>query len=593
MLRIRRTGRRGGRLRTGLLAGVAVAVATVACDGNRTVTQPNLPGNPGSNPQIRSAAFLMDVNTRTGEVKITAPTAGSVDGLNLSDGLNFSEASPDFPRPSFSILAGDVVELTASGFAASALGEFTPGKVRVTFDVNITNRLASVQLVTPTFPVPPAGTDGVVLFPYETVVTTTSGGVSVGGDGTDVIVELPNEGEVGSSIDWTGEPFNFFNDTGCGPESNDCYRHEVFAQPLAPGATSEVRTVGFDIDPTVGNFRARLIVAADLQNAGAAPTGTVSGTVSSPQRGALSGVVVTVNTGGFTGTTDGAGAYAISGVTTGPKTVTLSSLPSGCSDPGSQSVTVTSGGSHTVTFSVTCDIPSGSISGTVTSSFDGAPLSGVQVSATPTGGSPVGPSATNPSGQYVLSGVPVGSSGDGVLTLANLPSNCTDPGAQAYSGLTDGGTLTVNLVVSCAAPPAGYQFTNTWGPVSGGQVTLTIAIDMSTFDDPAIPGDDDIFSIQVSTTYDATQLAFVSTANVTGSGLQNQTSNGSNAGLVNWLNFTTSPPATGAHGLIQITFNVIGSGIVTTGTTIAEAFSQNETNLGPNILVTEGTIDLP
>ena len=76
------------------------------------------------------------------------------------------------------------------------------------------------------------------------------------------------------SVDWKGDgtpgsgaPFNSLNDTGCPAGSNDCYRYEAYPSPVTPGATSLSRTVGFDIDPTVGNVSAKIIVAANLQSA--------------------------------------------------------------------------------------------------------------------------------------------------------------------------------------------------------------------------------------------------------------------------------------------------------------------------------------
>jgi hypothetical protein len=100
------------------------------------------------------------------------------------------------------------------------------------------------------------------------VVTTTSGGVTGGlGDGTGVIVELPSEGEVAPSVDFDNAPSDFFNDDGCGPTDNDCYRSEEFASPIAGGSTSEYQTIGFDAEATVSQFRWRGIVAADLTDA--------------------------------------------------------------------------------------------------------------------------------------------------------------------------------------------------------------------------------------------------------------------------------------------------------------------------------------
>jgi hypothetical protein len=586
--------------RTTTRAVVLLTAATfAACNVDQGSTGPRLPGNPGPNPQIRSAAFIADVNVRTREIRITAPVAGVATGAPAAQGAA-SGPSLHIERnggPVASILAGDVVELTTSGFTASAVGQFTPGKVRVTFDVNITNRLASVELITPTFPQPPAGVSGVLLFPFENVVIVTSGGTSTGGDGTEVLVELPSRGQVEPSTEWDGAPHNFFNDGGCATTDNDCYRYQTFATPLVAGGTSEAQQVGFDLDPTVGRFRARLIVAADLRNSGAAPTGTVAGAVTSPQRGALSGVTVTVQSGGFTGTTNGGGAYTITNVTTGPKTVSLTGLPSGCTDPGSQGTTVTSGNTSTVNFTVQCSVPSGTINGTISSSQGGG-LNNVSVSATPTGGSQTGSVNTNTSGFYSLTGVPVGAAGTGDLTLGNLPSNCTNPGPIPYSGLTDGGTITQDVTVACTPPPQGYQYTATWGAITNNTVTLTISIDMGTFNDPAVNGTspDDIASAQGELVFLNSRLQFVSAAAVSGSPNNQVVATENPAGTIQWGSFSTLPGLkTGVVPLAVFTFNVLSGG--PSSRTTASSFLLMESNAGnnliPNVIVNEGTINIP
>jgi hypothetical protein len=607
-MRLSTNGRTGTtRLTTVLLS--ATAALAVACGGERATTGPRLPGNPPPNPQILSAAFIADVNLRTGKIKITEPQSPLPAAISPLTPGGFSggglrkpgEAGPELPYRS--IIAGDVIELTASNYSASAVGQFTPNKIRVSFDINITNRLASVELITPTFPTPPAGVSGVFLFPYSAVATVTTGGVSVGGDGTEVIVEQPSYGAVDASIAWEGAPHNFFNDGGCAAGANDCFRYEAYAQPLAAGATSEARGVGFDIDPTVGSFRARLIVAADLRNSGAAPTGSIAGLVSSPQRGPLAGVLATVTSGGLTGTTDASGNYSVSGVATGPKSVSLSNLPSGCIAPVSQSVTVPSGGTATANFSVQCSVPSGSIGGTISSSQGGG-LGGVSVTATPTGGSAVAAVSTSGSGAYSIPSVPVGAAGTGSLALGNLPTNCTNPGAIAYSGLTNGGSITVDVTVSCAAPPQGYPYTLTWTSISAGQVTLTVRINMSGFDDPAIPGADDIDAIQTVTVLNnASRLQFVSAANGAGSGLQNLSANGGTPGQISWLNFSTNSGVATQQGLQTLavfTFNVLAGAPATVTTSSSflpargdAAASRNGTDLIPRILVTEGSLSLP
>jgi len=583
-----RTRRR--RLSAFLLTAAATSLAACGTT-DRTVTDPSLPGNPAGNPQLRRASFVVDVNTATRTVKITEPMSAFEQSFSFT-GRSGGRA---IPRPNFSILAGDAVQLTTANYSASAVGAFTPGKIRVSFDVFITNRLSTVQLITPTFPVPPAGTNGIILFPFETNVTVTSGGTSVGGDGTEIIIDQPNTGQVASSIDWDGTPFNFFNDTGCPAGSNDCYRHQVFAQPLGGGSTSEAQRVGFDIDPTVATFRARLIVAADLQNSGPAATGTISGSVTSPQRGALSGVTVSATPGTASGSTDGAGGYSLTSVATGPKTVALSSLPAGCTNPGSQNTTVTNGGTSTVNFVVTCTPFVGTVAGTISSSLGGG-LSGVSVVVTPTAGAAQPAVTSSGSGAYSRDQVPVGA-GTGSIALSNLPAGCTNPGTSPYSGLTNGGTVIVDITVPCTPPPQGYNYTASWGAISGGQVTLTLSIDMGTFNDPAVngAGADDVFAIQLDLSYNSSRLQFGSCSNVAGSGLTNGAFNGSTAGQLSVGNFTTSPPEIGLQGIASCTFTVLAGAplSVTTASTITAAESQNSNNLIPNILKTEGTLNIP
>ncbi|MGH9261923.1 MAG: hypothetical protein ACRD08_18855, partial [Acidimicrobiales bacterium] len=145
----------------------SVAALAVACGGERGTTGPRLPGNPPPNPQIQSAAFIADVNLRTGRIRISEPTNNVTPSAGLVPGGRPGTLGNGGPGgPGRSIIAGDVIELTASNYVASTVGQFTPNKIRVSFDINITNRLAGVELITPTFPTPPAGVSGVFLFPY-------------------------------------------------------------------------------------------------------------------------------------------------------------------------------------------------------------------------------------------------------------------------------------------------------------------------------------------------------------------------------------------------------------------------------------------
>jgi hypothetical protein len=320
----------------------------------------------------------------------------------------------------------------------------------------------------------------VLLFPFEIGVTTTSGGVSVGGAGNEVIVSSPRFGAVTPSSDWdgngspgSGAPHNFFNDVGCTASSNDCFQYEEYA-PIPALGSSAARKVGFLIDPTVGDFRVKMIVAADLRNAGGpAQFGTVAGTVTSPQIGTIGNATVSVS-GGFSGTTAANGTYSITNVGVGTRTVSVSNLPSGCSAPAAQSVNVTNGATATADFTVTCAVPTGTVSGTISSSLGGG-LTGVSVVVTPTGGSASTPFTTGASGAYSVI-VPVGL-GTGAVSLSNLPANCTNPGATPYSGLTSGGTVTLNITVTCTTPPQVGTLTGTvssslGGTISGATVTV-------------------------------------------------------------------------------------------------------------------------
>lgn len=623
------SGFRGGRLSVRRVAGVlltALAVGVSACEKGGDVTEPPvLPPNPPLNPAVGTAAFIFDVDVRKGTVKVTSPsvTLPSLrQATRLREGMSASVVGPDY-----SLVGGDVIELVTGAFDVTSGGGFgsgsipvgpcpggspapITGKLCVEFDVQVINELLGVQLTGPAvFPAAPAGSAGPLFFPFAITLTPNVPGTTVGGpQGNDVIVELPNTGEVAVNEEWAGAPFNFFNDASCPAGSgggtsqgeSDCYRwEEVTPNPLTGGAASDFKRVGFYLDPTVGNFRVRVLVAADLQNQSGSASGTIAGTVTSPQLSALSGVDVNV-TGGFTGPTDGTGAYSISGVGLGSRTVSLDAadLPAGCVDPGSQTTTVTNGGTSTVDFIVTCPVAVGTITGTISSSLGGG-LAGVNVIVTPAGGSALSAAPTNGSGVYTKTGVPLGTpSGTGSLALTGLPAGCTDPGTTPYSGLTNAGTITVDLTITCVPPPAAYNLNGAWSG-TGSTRAYTLTYDLTGLDDPAIPGPDDVFVISGTTTYDNTKLAFTTSANVAGSLLQNQGSNQTSPGSIAWQNFDTDPAeATGNVGVIifNFTVNAGATGTVTPNTTFGaldDVQSENGVDLKPNTVINDATLTLP
>ena len=275
---------------------------------------------------------------------------------------------------------------------------------------------------------------------------------------------------------------------------------------------------------------------------------------------------------------------------TGPASAIITSgLPAGCTNPGAQSTTVTNGGTATVNFTVTCPVPTGSVTGTIT--FTGATPSptGISVVVTPTGLGALAAVNPNAGGVYTRTAVPVGV-GSGSVALSTLPSGCTAPAAGSYSGLTNGGSVTVNFTVACTPPPVGYPFTGT-AVDNGATVTITFSLDMNGANDPAIPGIDDISAIQGSFTYNSARLSAPVCGNVAGSGLTNGTFNTSTPGFLGWLNFSTTGVKTGVQGVLTCTFTDAGAGALTTVTTLTVAASDNGTDLldasGPAILIND------
>ncbi len=282
---------------------------------------------------------------------------GTLQGALVPPGGSGSQAGD---RPHV-ILGTNELGVTLTNLVQSAAGQYQPGKVRVTFDVALTNRLNSTTFVTPTFPRPPAGQAGLLLFPFQ--ATTTPARLAIKPS-----PEWNGDGSAGS-----GAPWNFLGNATCF-WGRECYRWEAYPTPLAPKQTTSPRTVGFDVDKRATSFTAYLVLAADLQDSPPTPgNGGLAGTVTSLQRGPLAGV--SVSGAGATTATDGAGLFTLANLAPGATTLALSSLPTGCTDPGSLNATVVSGGVATVNFSVTCTAPPsepGGLHGVIT----GLPLLG-------------------------------------------------------------------------------------------------------------------------------------------------------------------------------------------------------------------------
>jgi len=273
------------------------------------------PAEPGE-PNPDGIGIALHVDLASGRVEVVRPPAASA----AADGL------------SFALVGKSELLVTSSNMTRSAVGAFVPKKVRVRFDLALTNRLTGAGLVPPSFPAPPSPNNRLLLFPFQTAVVSGTGAVT-------------------PSNDWDRAPRSFFNDAACpAPGKSDCFRSEPYPSPLHPAATTAPRSVGFDVDPGVQSFTTTVVLAADLVN-----PGRVTGRVSAGDEG-LQGVTITATPGPAKAVTQGGRSTGLYGFDLAPGTysLALSGLPPQCANPGAQSVTVTSGAFALANFAVAC-----------------------------------------------------------------------------------------------------------------------------------------------------------------------------------------------------------------------------------------------
>ncbi|HKU60826.1 MAG TPA: hypothetical protein VJQ44_06380 [Gemmatimonadales bacterium] len=213
---------------------VALLSTLLACSADGPMTDPGSSNDP---QDLGRAAFQLTIDVATGKVVVSPPRVSG-------------HASEAGTGPSLSLVGGDVIQLHAGDCAFSAVPNNTKRK-RCTLQLAIENRLRFSDLLTPaTFPKPPAGIDGILVFPFTSAALGLPGGAAT-----------PNG-------DWSNPPANFFNDfAACSTKSSDCYRWERYASPLAAGETTSASTVGFDIDKAAQSVSAYIVVAADLRDA--------------------------------------------------------------------------------------------------------------------------------------------------------------------------------------------------------------------------------------------------------------------------------------------------------------------------------------
>lgn len=216
------------------IACVLVLALAAACSGEPTSSDPGTTGP----ADVAEHAFLLTIDVATGRVTVRDPRPAARSSGGLAD------------APSLSLLGSDAVTLHAGNCTFSSIANNSKLK-SCSMTLAIENQLSSTDLLAPTsFPRPPAGAGGILVFPYTAAGLGVPGGAAV-----------PN-------ALWDGAPANFFNDfSGCTTaKASDCYRWEGYPSPLRAGQTSAVRTVGFDVDKNAQTVAAYIVVAADLRD---------------------------------------------------------------------------------------------------------------------------------------------------------------------------------------------------------------------------------------------------------------------------------------------------------------------------------------
>jgi hypothetical protein len=208
-------------------------LALLAC-GTESPAGPSAP-EPGPPADLSRQAFQVILDIQAGRATVIAPAISAARAAGGSG-------------PSFSIIGSEGVELHPGALTCTVIPRNREQK-RCSFDLSLGNRFREIDLMTPTsFPKPPAGVSGVLMFPLTAAADAGSGPV------------VP-------SPDWDYGPINFFNDFGscsAGTKS-DCVRYETIASPFYAQAGSGTKRVGFDVPVAAQRVTTYVVVAADLR----------------------------------------------------------------------------------------------------------------------------------------------------------------------------------------------------------------------------------------------------------------------------------------------------------------------------------------
>jgi hypothetical protein len=316
-----------------VLFTLAIGLGASACSPDDEIAGPG-PESGGPPSGLLESAIHLRIDVASGRVDVVEPEASLRAGRK------------DGPTPSFALLGSNEVGVSTSNFSRTSAG---PARVRIRFDLRLTNRLTHSDLVTPTFPAPPAGITGVLLFPFKTTALDAAGRPLPLGD----LRATPSVDWNGTGAAGSGAPHNFFNSTNCLPVvGDDCFRWESFGASIPAGATSAPRTVGFDADLLVAGVDVYVVLAADIREN--ALVGAIGGTVSSTLFGPLLNALVTVTPDGATDASDASGNYLVGGLVPGSKTVAVSGTPTSCFRPAPKTASVVAGSTADVDFPLSC-----------------------------------------------------------------------------------------------------------------------------------------------------------------------------------------------------------------------------------------------
>jgi hypothetical protein len=300
------------RLRAAVAAGALLAGG---CGGS----EPTAPPGPSGDARLRITALVVGTPIDLMVATVTASDIAVplVFNLPVSGGLATGTLRiPPGPARTIGLEAFD--ELGSVTHEGSATVDVQAG----------TNPPVSIAMLPRSGDVPVTAT----LAEFSVIVTPASAAVPAG-ETLQFTAEIldPDDNPLAGTVTWavTNPAFARIDAGG-------------LATGVAPGALTVVATFG-----GVAGV-AQLTVTDGV-------TGTVQGTVSSPEFGPLAGVLVTV--GVRSGNTGAGGTYVISGVPEGPVSVSVSGLPASCADPGPQGAQVVAGQVTVVNFAVTCTEP--------------------------------------------------------------------------------------------------------------------------------------------------------------------------------------------------------------------------------------------